>query len=140
MPPETRSQDARRVDETTNPKHPRHMIKSNNNLTIPGLMLMYVSESLKKLWMPLFLIWTQHCRKLSSLQVSPTYLRPLGFPLQGIPLLDSIGPMKARPLNITYADQKENSLSLREKMSLNGFISVTTTSMLKKLLSKTSSN
>jgi hypothetical protein len=29
---------------------------------------------------------------------------------------------------------------LREKMSLNGFISVTSTSMLKKLLSKTSSN
>jgi len=44
------------------------------------------------------------------------------------------------PLNITYADQKENSLSLREKMSLNGFISVTSTSMLKKLLSKTSLN
>jgi len=119
---------------------PRHMIKSNNNLTIPGLMLMYVSESLKKSWMPLFLMWTQHCRKLSSLQVSPAYLRPLGFPLQGIPLPDSIGPMKVRPLNITYADQKENSLSLKEKMSLNGFISVTSTSMLKKLLSKTNSN
>jgi hypothetical protein len=38
--------------------NPRHMIKSNTSLMIPGLMLIYASESLKKLWMSLFLAWT----------------------------------------------------------------------------------
>ena len=48
--------------------------------------------------------------------------------------------MKVCPFIVNYVDQNKSYLSLGEKMSLNGFINVTSTLMLRRLLNMTSSN
>jgi len=120
---------------------PKHIIKFNNNLMISELIPMYASGSLRRLLMPLLFTLTQSYKTLSFLSVSPicprrfsTQLR-LSTLLQRTSLPSSIGPVKVHLLITHYIDQNESFLFFKERMSLNGFVNVTSTLMLRRLLS-----
>jgi hypothetical protein len=124
----------------------KHMIKFNNNLMTPGLIPIYVFESLRRSLTPLSFALIQSCKTLSSLLVRPVHTRRLSNQLHLNTILretslpSSMEPVKVHLPIITYVDQNENSLSLREMMSLNGFINATSILMWKRLLSMISSN
>jgi len=120
---------------------PKHIIKFNNNLMISELIPMYASGSLRRLLMPLLFALTQSCKTLSFPSVSPicprrfsTQLR-LSTLLQRTSLPSSMGPVKVHLLITHYIDQNESFLFFKERMSLNGFINVTSILMLRRLLS-----
>ena len=142
MPPETRSQDARRVDETTNLEQPQaydHIQQQLNDTRADAntrfrelkeamdALVSRVDTTLQK---------TQLSSGECSLPKAPQFPPPRDSPARFNWINEGTPPQ----YQLRRPDQNESFLFLRERMSLNGFISVTSTLMWKKLLSKTSSN
>jgi hypothetical protein len=144
MPPETRSQDARKGDEANNLEHTQaydqiqqqlNDTRADTNISFRELkevldaLVFRVDSVLQntKLSAP------THTRRPSKQLHLSTLLRRTSQP-------SSMEPVKVHLPIIPYVDQNENSLFLRGMMYLNGFINAINILMWKRLLSMISSN